>query len=54
VDNSVGMKVVESMHKLLRNLADLNLWKLSVVLEDLEELTLSEFSDHAELVGSLE
>ena len=54
MDDPVTMKVVKSLYELLSDLADFRLSQVSVVLKDLEELTLGEFSDDTELVGCFE
>ena len=54
MDNSVTVQVVESLHELLGNLANFRLPQVAVILQNLEELTLGELSDDAELVGRLE
>ena len=52
--DTMRMEIVKSVHQLLSDFADLVLWQVPVVLQDLEELTLRELGDHAEFVGCLE
>ena len=54
MNNPVTVQVVKSLDELLGDLAYLLLSQVSVVLQDFEQLALGEFSDDAELVGSLE
>lgn len=54
MDNTVGMKIVERMDQLLGDLANFVLRKVPVILQNLEELTLCELGDHAELMRRLE
>jgi hypothetical protein len=54
MNNAVRMKVVESMHKLLRNLSHFVLRKVPVILKNFEQLSLCEFGDHTELMGCFE
>ena len=50
MDDSVTVQIVECLYELLGNLADFRLAQVTVILQDLEQLTLSELSDDAELV----
>lgn len=52
MDDPVRVEIVKSVHELLRYLADLWLRKLAIIFKDLKELPLSEFCNHAELMGS--
>ena len=48
------VEVVESMHQLLSDFAHFTFRQVPVVFQDFKELSLSELSDHAEFMGSLE
>ena len=50
MDNSVRMQIIESMHQLLSDLANLILWKVSIIFKNFKQLTLSKLRDHAELM----
>jgi hypothetical protein len=54
VDNAVRVEIVERVHQLLGYLANFVFWKIPVVFEDLEQLTLSELGNHAKLMRGLE
>ena len=54
VDDAMRMQIVKGVHQLLGDLAYLVLWEVPVVLQNLEELALSELRDHAELMRRLE
>lgn len=44
------MQIIQSMHQLLSDLANLILWKVSIIFKNFKQLTLSKLRDHAELV----
>ena len=50
MNDPMTVQIVQSLHELLGNLAHLLLSQVPVVLQYFEELTLSEFSDHTELM----
>ena len=50
MNNSVRMQIIQSMHQLLSDLANLILWKVSIIFKNFKQLTLSKLRDHAELV----
>ena len=52
MNDSVRMKIVQSMYQLLSNLSHLRFRKLPIILQNLKELSLSKFSDHTELMRS--
>ena len=52
MDDPMRVEIVQSVHKLLRNLTHFWLRELSIILKDLKELSLGELGDHAELMGS--
>ena len=54
MDDSFRMEVVERMNELLRYLPTFLLRKVPVVLKNLEHVSLSKLSDHAELMLRLE
>lgn len=48
------VEIVERVHQLLGYLANFVFWKIPVILEDLEQLTLGELGNHAKLMRGLE
>ena len=53
MDDAVRVQIVKRVHQLLGYLAHFIFWKIPVILEDLEQLTLGELGDHAKLVRRL-
>ena len=52
--DSVRVQVVQSMNKLLSYLPNFVLREVPIIFKDLKQFSLSELSDHTELVSSLE
>ena len=53
MNNAVRMQVVQSVHQLLCDLANLILRQVPVVLKNFEKFTLCKLSDHAKLMCRL-
>ena len=51
MNDPVAVKIVKSMHQLLSDFSHLRLRKISVILQNFEELTLCKLCDNAKLMG---
>lgn len=54
MSDAVGVNVVECSDKLLCDFSDLSFFEAVVIFNDIEKLSLPEFSDEYEFRGSLE